>query len=145
MSDGSSIVEADVTDTEHMDALFQHMKTLITSVGAKAVMYSKSHKREPKEVMHNGHTVHICGHDMTRILMLAVLGNFVTNPTDPSYSSQSAKESLATVVVDHTGSLVVINSFTTMRTYFLETLLLVSIITIARLSLVKKVTFIKSK
>ena len=89
------------------------------------------------------HTVEICGHNMTRILMLAVLGNFVSSPTDPKYGSQSSADTLATVVVDYTGSLVVVHSFATMRTYFLESLLFISIIAIARLSLVKKVTLVK--
>jgi hypothetical protein len=88
-----------------------------------------------------GHTVEICGQDMPRILMLAVLGNFVSSPSDPKYSSQSTEETLATVVVDYTGSLVVVHSFATMRTYFLESLLFISIIAMARLSLVKKVVY----
>ena len=70
-----------------------------------------------------GHTVEICGHNMTRILMLAVLGNFVSTPADPKYGSQSSVDTLATVVVDYTGSLVVVHLFATMRTYFLESLL----------------------
>jgi hypothetical protein len=37
MSDGSSIVDSDVKDMEHMDAAFLHMKTLMTSVGATRV------------------------------------------------------------------------------------------------------------
>ena len=89
------------------------------------------------------HTVEICGHDMTRILMLAVLGNFVTTPVDPNYNSESSVNTLATVVVDYTGNLIIVNSFATMRTYFLETLLFVSIVAIARLSMVKKVVFVK--
>jgi hypothetical protein len=91
-----------------------------------------------------GHTVEICGHNMTRILMLAVLGNFVSTPSDPKYGAQSSADTLATVVVDYTGSLVVVHSFATMRTYFLECLLFISIIAIARLSLVKKVTLVKT-
>ena len=75
--------------------------------------------------------------------MLAVLGNFVSTPADPKYSSQSASSTLATVVIDYTGSLVVVHSFATMRTYFLESLLFISIIAIARLSIVKKVTLVK--
>jgi hypothetical protein len=37
MSDGSSIVDSDVNDMEHMDAAFHHMKTLMASVGARRV------------------------------------------------------------------------------------------------------------
>jgi hypothetical protein len=37
MSDGSSIVDSDVKDMEHMDAAFLYMKTLMTSVGATRV------------------------------------------------------------------------------------------------------------
>ena len=37
MSDGSSIVDSDIKDMEHMDAAFHHMKTLMASVGALRV------------------------------------------------------------------------------------------------------------
>ena len=37
MSDGSSIVDSDVKDMEHMDAAFHYMKTLMTAVGARRV------------------------------------------------------------------------------------------------------------
>jgi hypothetical protein len=135
MSDGSQIVDSDVGDMEHMDAAFTHMKTLMTSVGATKVSTNR-HSYD-----NVGHTVEICGYNMTRILMLAVLGNFVSNPKDPKYGSQSAADTMATVVVDYTGSLVIVHAFATMRTYFLETLLFISIVAIARLSLIKKVTY----
>jgi hypothetical protein len=137
MSDGSIMVDSADSDLEHMDAAFHHMKTLMASVGANKYTPVGSN-----QTYHNvGHTVDICGSNMTRILMLAVLGNFVSSPVDPKYSSQSSEETLATVVVDYTGSLVVVHSFATMRTYFLESLLFISIISIARLSLVKRVVY----
>jgi hypothetical protein len=132
MSDGSVMVDSADSDLEHMDAAFHHMKTLMTSVGAM-------NWNDPN--VNVGHTVEICGSNMTKILMLAVLGNFVSSPVDPKYSSQSSEETLATVVVDYSGSLVVVHSFATMRTYFLESLLFISIISIARLSLVKKIVY----
>jgi hypothetical protein len=137
MSDGSSIVDSADNDMEHMDAAFHHMKTLMTAVGARNV-------NDSEHIYGSiGHTVDICGENMTRILMLAVVGNFVSSPIDPNYSSQTSAETLATVVVDYTGSLVVVHSFATMRTYFLESLLFISILAIARLSLVKKVVYTK--
>jgi hypothetical protein len=140
MSDGSRIVDSVDGDMEHMDAAFHHMKTLMASVGAM-----KSFKSGVRSTYTEvGHTVDICGQNMTRILMLAVLGNFVSSPVDPKYSSQSSEETLATVVVDYTGSLVVVHSFATMRTYFLESLLFISIIAIGRLSLVKNVVYSKN-
>jgi hypothetical protein len=137
MSDGSVMVDSQDSDLEHMDAAFHHMKTLMVSIGATKYIPTGSNQT----YVNVGHTVDICGSNMTRILMLAVLGNFVSSPVDPKYSSQSSEETLATVVVDYTGSLVVVHSFATMRTYFLELLLFISIVSIARLSLVKKVVY----
>jgi hypothetical protein len=137
MSDGSSIVDSAENDLEHMDAAFHHMKTLMTAIGAENAANRRT------SYANVGHTVEICGGNMTHILMLAVLGNFVSSPIDPKYSSQSTAETFATVVVDYTGSLVIVHSFATMRTYFLESLLFISIIAIARLSLVKKIIYAK--
>jgi hypothetical protein len=130
MSDGSIVIDDGSTrDEKHMDAAFRHMETLMTAVGARKINTT------------SGHAVEVCGEDMCRILMLAVLGNFVSSPSDPKYASQSSVETMATVVVDYTGSLVVVHSFATMRTYFLESLLFISIIAIARLSLVKHIVY----
>jgi hypothetical protein len=136
MSDGSSMVDAQDRDMEHMNAAFHHVKTLMNSIGARNISSTKDNSTTI------GHTVEICGVDMAHILMLAVLGNFVTSPDDPKYNSQTSAETVATVVVDYTGSLVVVHSFATMRTYFLESLLFISILAIVRLSLVKKVSYI---
>jgi hypothetical protein len=137
MSDGSKIVDsADSGDMEHMNAAFERMKVMMSAIGAV---------QDNNQSVAVEHTVRICGQNMTRILMLAVLGNFVSSPADPKYNSQSSAETLATVVVDYSGSLVVVHSFATMRTYFLESLLFISIIAMARLSLVKKVQYIAKK
>lgn len=71
-------------------------------------------------------------------LLLAVIGNFVLSPPAPGPSSAY---SLPAVVVDvYTGRLQLVSSFSMLRAYFLETLLIISVIAIARLSLVRKVT-----
>lgn len=65
------------------------------------------------------------------------MGNFVSAT---SASSSSSGSTLPSVVVDvYTGRLQVVSSFSSLRAYFLETLLIISVVAIARLSLLRKV------
>lgn len=77
-----------------------------------------------------------------RIFLLGVVGNFVTSPSDPKISSsQSSSEPIASIVMDvYTGRLALVHPFSAIRTYFLETMLIVSILAIAKLSLVQGVS-----
>lgn len=64
--------------------------------------------------------------------MLAVLGNFVHAPGDHPGG-------IATVAVDvYTGRMVVVPPYSTLRERFLETLLLISVLVIARLAFLRK-------
>lgn len=90
-----------------------------------------------------GNSLTVCESDILKVIMLASLGNFVTSPVDEIIGSAS----IAQVVVDvYTGRLVVVIPYNSLRSYFLETLLVISVIGIARLSLVRSVNIgVKNK
>lgn len=80
----------------------------------------------------------ICGKDVPRLLLLGIIGNFVTSPAETTGGSS---EPLASVVIDvYTGKMTLVHSFNALRSYFLETLLIISILAIAKLSLVRNVS-----
>lgn len=96
-------------------------------------------------------TLRVCGEDFARIALLAVVGNFVSPaPRGPAVAPNSvgggagrAGASLPTVVVDvETGRLQVVSSLSSLRAYFLEAMLVVSVLAIARLSMVQTVTVV---
>jgi hypothetical protein len=80
----------------------------------------------------------VCGEDITRLMFLGIIGNFVSTTGNAELAPKSASRTLASVVVDvYTGELVVLHSFGALRTYFLETMLVVSILAIAKLGLIR--------
>ena len=50
--------------------------------------------------MYEGDVLQICGKDVTDLLLLGIVGNFVTNPGDPSLSPPSTASAVPSVVVD---------------------------------------------
>ena len=134
MSDGSKISDTFTgiaPDEPFVQETLAYMKTLMSNI--KVV---EKGTQAPGFVR-----LEVCNEDIIRLLLLGILGNFVTSPTDPNLSSQSSSEFLASVVVDvYTGKLVLVNSYNLIRSYFLETLLIISIIAIARLALVRNIT-----
>lgn len=93
---------------------------------------------DPQDAEHI--TFQICTENVARILFFAVKGNFVTSPSDPTLAPHTDSETLASVVIDvYTNQLKLVNSISTIRTYFLETLLVLSIVAIARLGLVRNI------
>lgn len=85
----------------------------------------------------------ICTAQAMDLLFLSIIGNFVTTPADPDMATASSAQGLATVVIDvFTGSIVLVNSFGLIRTYFLEALLIVSVLAISRLAVVRKVVVV---
>ena len=104
---------------------------------------------------------------MVNLLLLGVVGNFVTNPGesfccsqtaltacekpsalitllsgDPALSASNTASAVPSVVVDtYTGRLVVRMPYDAIRGYFIEALLVISIIVITRLSFVRNVTY----
>lgn len=135
MSDGSEI-QSDLSQTGSNNPLlqksFRYIHTLMSDIGIEATHYSTN----------NSHVnFRICNHDLVEIILFAVVGNFVTNPDDTDFSTQSSASNLASLVIDvYTGQLIVVNSYNAIRSLFLEALLVICIIIIARLSFVRTVT-----
>lgn len=126
MSDGSFV---NPSENQHMRHAFERMLQKTRAVGA-------SFQVTP----YDEYNVTMCRQDFARVLLLSVLGNFVSKPEEMQEQMQlSYTGSIATVVVDRSGDLVVVNSFDATRSYYLETLLFLSVIAIARLSVMKPV------
>lgn len=133
MSDGSQLQMTTTGSNSSDSILDSYVVTNILSImGDVGVTHSVK-----------GNSVTVCESDLLKVIMLASLGNFVTSPVDEVIGSAS----IAQVVVDvYTGRLVVVIPYNSLRSYFLETLLVVSVIAIARLSLVRSVYIgVKSK
>ncbi len=80
---------------------------------------------------------------MLDLLLLAAVGNFVASPSDPNISPQSSMRSMPSVVIDtYTGELVMHTQYDSVRGYFVEALLVISIIVIARLTFVRNNTYV---
>lgn len=130
MSDGSFV---DPAENQHMRHAFERMLQKTRDVGAN---YTVTETGE--------YNITLCQQDFSKVLLLSVLGNFVTKPTEAQEQAQlSYTGSIGTVVVDRSGDLVVVNSFDSTRSLYLETLLFLSVIAIARLSVIKPVLLSK--
>jgi hypothetical protein len=80
--------------------------------------------------------------DVLDLILLAVVGNFVVSPGDPNISPQSSMKSMPSVVIDtYTGELVMHTPYDAVRGYFVEALLVISIIVISRLTFVRNNTY----
>lgn len=91
-----------------------------------------------KQSPEGGDVLKICGEDVVNLLLLAAVGNFVAGPSDPNISPQSSAKSMPSVVVDaYTGQLVMHTPYDAVRGYFVEALLIISIIVISRLTFVR--------
>jgi hypothetical protein len=135
MSDGS-VIQTDLSQTGSNNPLlqksFRYIHTLMSDIGIEATHYSANDSHV---------NFRICNHDLVEIILFAVVGNFVTNPDDTDFSTQSSASNLASLVIDvYTGQLIVVNSYNAIRSLFLEALLVICIIIIARLSFVRTVT-----
>jgi hypothetical protein len=76
--------------------------------------------------------------DVVNMLLLAAVGNFVAGPGDTNISPQSSMKSMPSVVIDaYTGQLVMHTPYDAVRGYFVEALLVISIIVISRLTFVR--------
>lgn len=74
------------------------------------------------------------------MLLLAAVGNFVsgTGSTQPGTSSTSTLEAMPSVAIDpYTGQLIMHTPYDAVRGYFVEALLVLSIIAISRLTFVR--------
>lgn len=129
MSDGSSLELAPPESAPDgpsalLSGTMSHVLSLMRDVGIQVSL--------------GGRHVTVCENDLLKVLMLSSLGNFVNRPQDAEIGRPG---SIATVVFDvYTGRLVVVTPYSIMRSYFLETLLIISVIALTRLSMVRKLT-----
>jgi hypothetical protein len=76
------------------------------------------------------------------MMLLAAVGNLVSRAGDPNESPQSSMQSMPTVVIDaYTGRLAMRTLYNAVRGYFVEALLVISIIVISRLTFVCNNTY----
>ncbi len=127
LSDGSTISVPAQDRTESLE----YIQDMLGSVG---VYVNKSDSSSSPF----GDVLQICGKDVVDMLLLAVVGNFVAGPGDPNISPQSSMKSMPSVVIDaYTGQLVMHTPYDAVRGYFVEALLVISIIVISRLTFVR--------
>lgn len=128
LSDGSSIR---IPAQERMESL-QYIQDMLYSVGVYVNRSASSNGASEGDVLQ------ICGNDVLNVLLLAAVGNFVASPGDPNISPQSSMKSMPSVVIDaYTGQLVMHTPYDAVRGYFVEALLVISIIVISRLTFVR--------
>jgi hypothetical protein len=122
MSDGSLPATTDVVSRVGM---VHYMETLMAGIGITSSVGGN-------EEMY----MTVDAEDLMHIYMLATLGNLLNVPT--TTAPVQTKGGLTMVVVDtYTGKLTIVPPYDTMRASFLETLLVLSIIAIVRLSMVR--------
>lgn len=136
MSDGSTPSPSAGGDaTANTQLSVSYVGTLLEAVGVEM--------EDVVDVGNDKVDIKVASGQVVEVLLLAIMGNFVSRSSDADKGSlqSSASDTLPRVVVDvYTGKLQLVSSFSTLRAYFLETLLIISVISIARLSLVRKVT-----
>lgn len=127
MSDGSQIGAG---GGDGLGASSAYFYTLMGAVGAEVIAADGP-----------GVAFRVCGAgNATRLALLAAVGNFVS-PAADQLGTTTGGARLPTVVVDaRTGQLDLVGSLSAMRAYFLEAMLVVSILAIARLSMVQTVS-----
>lgn len=135
MSDGSAIqggAGGGASGSGGLGASAAYFYTLMRAVGAEVVGASGG----------GGVAFRVCGAgNATRLALLAVVGNFVSPAADQLDTGGVGGRRLPTVVVDaRTGQLDLVGSLSAMRAYFLEAMLVISILAIARLSMVQTVS-----
>jgi hypothetical protein len=135
LSDGSAVKPP---SAERMESV-KYMQELMFSVGI-AVNETAS---AASNGVYEGDVLQICGKDVLDLILLGIVGNFVANPSDPSLSpSTGAASTVPSVVIyTYTGRLVVRMPYDAIRGYFIEALLVISIIVITRLSFIRNVTY----
>ena len=135
LSDGSTVKPPSAERMESITYIQELMYTVGITVNQTASVASNG--------MYEGDILQICGQDVLDLILLSVVRNFVTSPSDPSLSpSTGAASTVPSVVVDtYTGRLVVKMPYDAVRGYFIEALLVISIIVITRLSFVRNVTY----
>lgn len=146
MSDGSAILVPDEgSGGEFADRALSYLTTLMRNIGVNKVEEAIGGEGVTEKVR-----LRVCEADVIRLLFMGVLGSFVSStatdgsakPSPQDSQSTASSEFLSNVVVDvYTGELEFTNPYNVLsyRSFFLETLLVVSVIVIARLALVQTV------
>lgn len=134
MSDGSKVDPLTSTigaQTIGSNISFNYTHTLMRMVGVDRI------DQQP-----GNSTFLLCGNDFGRLALFAVLGNFASSTVgDPNQATMGGS-----VVVDpFTGMLVRAGDYKSVRSYFVEALLVISILVIARISMVRSVTVVQRK
>lgn len=122
LSDGSSLLQPSASASSQDAA--KYTQQLLHAVGVSSSL--------------SGNTIamNACGKDAMDILLLAAVGNLVSNPSDMN------PVGTPTIVMDaYTGKLAVYMPYDTVRGYFVEALLIISILVITRLSFVRNITY----
>lgn len=137
MSDGSNIDTISSDQTTKMTlkgSSLNYTSALLRLVGVEEVS-------DEKNINDNSMmTFQICGMDMVEIFMLSIVGNFVVTSPSKDENNGVSSNGLASVVIDvYTGRLTLVNSFSVVRSYFLETMLIISILAIAKLTIIRNV------
>jgi hypothetical protein len=123
MSDGSS---PSTTSTQSGQPLVNYIQSLMAGIGITTVI-----AEEALEMT-------VCQEELLHVYMLATLGNLISVPTGAAPTQGVG--GLGVVVVDSfTGKLSVVRPYESLRSTFLETLLVISIVAIIRLSMVRTI------
>lgn len=129
MQDGSTV---DPMDNQHMELAFGYMISLMSALGVTAQKILAADGVELYSLV-------LCREDTPRVMLQAVLGNLMPHPgEDRDWGGVSSAPALPVVVVDHEGRLVVQTPFSTMRSIYLEVLVLISVLVIIRLTALGK-------
>lgn len=101
LSDGSTMRPPAMERMESVHYMQELMYAVGISINQSASAASNG--------MYEGDVLQICGQDVVDLILLGVVGNFVTNPSDPSLSASAGTAStVPSVVVDtYTGRLMV--------------------------------------
>jgi hypothetical protein len=140
----------DMSDGSNIDDLYSDNSTGKMTLKGSSLNYTSSLLRlvGVEELSPAGEsdmmTFQVCGIDMVKIFMLGIIGNFVTSTKKGA--DEASQNGLAKVVIDvYTGRLTLVNSFSVVRSYFLETMLIISILAVAKLTIIRNVKVVVVK
>jgi hypothetical protein len=84
----------------------------------------------------------ICSNRLSRLMLLAVVGNFVSNPSSDVVSEEQFDDAIRVVVNPRTGQMEFVSQYNITKMYMLQALLVICLIVIVRLSVVRNVTVV---
>lgn len=84
----------------------------------------------------------ICSNRLSRLILMAVVGNFVSNPSSDVVSEEQYDDAIRVVVNPRTGQMEFVSQYNITKMYMLQALLVICLIVIVRLSVVRNVTVV---